>query len=508
MPFPMEHTSPPAEVDVVVIGGGPAGSAIGRLLAEWGHSVLILTRPTDPTRGLAESLPPSSRNLLSAIGALEVVDGAGFCRTTGNTVWWGSRQGRVEHFRAPDGAFGFQVLRPELDRLLLESAGNAGARVRTDATVRHVRLENDVALVEYEDAGRPVTSACRFALDCSGRSGLIARQGFRRHEPYYGMQALIGVWDREGRWDLPDETHTVVETFEDGWAWSVPISRTARHLVAMVDGATTHMSRGPTLESTYRAELAKASQLDALRAGAVLNRVWACDASLYSSTAYGGPNFLLVGDAGSCIDPLSSFGVKKALASAWVGAVAVHTAIRHPDRLEVALEFFSAREREMYLSNLRRSREYAREAHARHPHAFWASRASIEIDPWSEEPDEGTIVREPDVQAAFQMLKDSPALALVLASQRQLEKRALIRGREIVLEDAVSLPGVHGALRFFAGVDLLMLGEMATRFRQVPDLFEAYCRSEPPVPLPRFLLGLSLLVAKGVLTMGGRVLPQ
>ena len=82
----------------MVIGGGPAGAAIGRLLAAWGHSVLILTKAPQGLRGLAESVPPSSRKLLSAIGVLDVVDRAGFYRTTGNTVWWGSDAPRVEYF--------------------------------------------------------------------------------------------------------------------------------------------------------------------------------------------------------------------------------------------------------------------------------------------------------------------------------------------------------------------------------------------------------------------------
>jgi len=496
----LEHDPSTVEFDAVVIGGGPAGSAIGRLLAGWGHSVLILTKLIDETRGLAESLPPSSRKPFASLGVLDAIDRAGFCRTTGNTVWWGSREGRVEHFGTPDGEPGFQVFRPELDRLLLESARDAGASVCVGATVRRVRLDGEVALVEYESAGLPARATCRFAIDCSGRAGLIARQGFRRYEPRYGMQAFIGVWNREGGWDLPDETHTVVETFEDGWEWSVPISRHTRHVVVMVDGTKTRLSRGPTLESTYRAELAKAKQLDALRSGAVLQHTWACDASLYSSSVYGDSNFLLVGDAGSFIDPLSSFGVKKALASASVGAVTVHTCLRHRDREALALQFFSALERQMFTSNLRRSREYAREACRRHPHPFWASRADVDVEEWSEEPDEDAAARSPDVQSAFRMLKESPALALVFAGGARLEKRALIRGREIVLEDAVALPGVRVAVRFFAGVDLLTLAEMAAHFRQVPDLFEAYCRSQPAVPLPDFLLGLSLLVAKGILT--------
>ena len=128
----------------------------------------------DATRGLAESLPPSSRKLFSSLGVLDAVDQAGFFRTTGNTVWWGSREGRVENFPAPDTAPGFQVFRPDLDRLLLESARDAGARVCTDATVRQVRLENKVAVVEYEDAG--ISSEC----DMPVRARLFGPRGAHR----------------------------------------------------------------------------------------------------------------------------------------------------------------------------------------------------------------------------------------------------------------------------------------------------------------------------------------
>src|SRR5262245_4947562 len=132
----------PLEFDVVVIGAGPAGSAIGRLLAAWGHSVLILARPIETARGLAESLPPSSRKLLAAIGVLDAVEAAGCCRTTGNTMWWGTGDRRVAEFPAA-GASGFQVFRPDLDRLLRKSAQDAGARVVGDATVRDVGLGPD-----------------------------------------------------------------------------------------------------------------------------------------------------------------------------------------------------------------------------------------------------------------------------------------------------------------------------------------------------------------------------
>jgi len=74
-------------VDAAVIGGGPAGSTAGRLLAEWGHSVLILARAPTRRPSRVESLPPSSLRLMTRLGVREDVDAAGFLRASGNTAW-------------------------------------------------------------------------------------------------------------------------------------------------------------------------------------------------------------------------------------------------------------------------------------------------------------------------------------------------------------------------------------------------------------------------------------
>src|SRR5688572_12688601 len=91
---------------IVVIGGGPAGSAAARLLASWGHDVTVLARKSGD-RGLGESLPPSCVALLARIGITDL-DTPGFLRSTGNTVRWGGEE-RVEPF-AP-GVHGYQVER-------------------------------------------------------------------------------------------------------------------------------------------------------------------------------------------------------------------------------------------------------------------------------------------------------------------------------------------------------------------------------------------------------------
>lgn len=467
--------------EAVIIGGGPAGCVAARLLASWGHAVVLVTRAPDPARGLAESIPPSARRLLSEVGVLEDVERAGFYRTTGNTVWWGSQEKRVETFA---DAPGYQVFRPDLDAVFLASARAAGVRAFADARVRSVTYEGERATVVCgEDDDERVFDA-GVVLDCSGRAGVIARR-FRRQQDGFRTYALVGVWRRSGGWNLPDPSHTTVETIDHGWVWSVPVSTDVRHVAVMGDATSPRPMSGVALEARYLDEVHRAAGTTSVVDGAALQHAFACDASLYWSERYSGPRFLLVGDAGSFIDPLSSFGVKKALGSAWVAAVAAHTALIDPARAGIAFAFFDEWERRLYQEYLRQSREFARSAFEAHPHPFWAARASV-------------VVPEPEVDAAqvrtaFDRIRGAETIAFSIAGDVRLEPRPIIRGREIVVERSFRGP------RFHEHVDLVALADVACRHRSVPEVCEAYCRRQPPAPLPNLLAGLSLLVATGVL---------
>src|SRR5687768_6056772 len=190
----MTVASPPAIYDAIIIGAGPAGSVSARLLASWGHRVLLIARATDRSRSLAESVPPSARKLLAAVGVLDAVEAAGFTQNRGNTVYWGSPDGRMEGFGDANANAGFQVFRPDFDELLLSRAAAAGAEICRDAKASLVAFPDaDLAAVEYSSIVGRRRAYGRFAIDCSGRSGIIARRGLRVYEPAHRMQAFLGL---------------------------------------------------------------------------------------------------------------------------------------------------------------------------------------------------------------------------------------------------------------------------------------------------------------------------
>ncbi len=517
-------------LDAVIVGGGPAGSTAARLLALWGHSVALLTKPESPKRALAVSLPPSCRHLFDRLGVLEAVDAAGFYRTRGNTVWWGGGESerRSEDF-AGDAA-GYEVVLGDFDRLMLRLAENAGVDVRRDATVRAVDLadrsggEGVGVRVEFEAGTIRGSATARWVLDCSGRAGVIARQGLRSGRQGMGAVvaggyetlALAAVWRCEYGWDLPHPSHTLVESYRDGWAWSVPVAPDRRYFTVMVDPELTDLGGVDRLQSMYRAELAKTRRFAELLANATLqDGPWGFGASPHTADRFGGDNFLLVGDAASCLDPLSSFGVKKAMASAWLAAVVVHTCIRDPEMTDAAVEFFDAREREVYANYSKLSAQYFREVARDHEHQFWTGRSAGadevgDVDAAEREPDIESLRKDPAVLAAFAALKASPSIDLRPGPSPQLSvvQRPAVVGHELKLVDSLVGPSAPSGLRFLRQVDLLKLAAMAGGgggdgggggHSQVPDLFEAYNLTCPPVSLPDFLGALSVLLAKGLL---------
>ena len=486
------------QADVLVIGAGPAGAAAARLLAGWGHDVILIDRSGSGAARLAESIPPSADKILRTLGVLNAVRAAGHLPWRGNTVWWADEPARIETF---SGAAGYQVLRRDFDRTLLSQAIDAGARIEEGRVVevRLAQFTDDLCSIAVDQAGVLAIFHARLVIDASGRAGVLARDGLRALDPARRTIAVAGSWRCDDDWPIEDNSHTLVASYAGGWAWSVPVDATVRQFTVMVDPARSDLARGAASREVYLAEIEKVRPFSGILKGAqLIDAPWGADATEYAARQYSGPGFLLVGDAGSAINPLSSFGVKKALASAWLAAVAAHTALTNPAMAGEAFAFFDRRERAVAAGATRQAAMFAREAAARTGHPYWTVRADA-AEAEEGEPDAAALMRDPAVLAAFADLRTRPAIHLTRAADVRIEPRAAVRDREIVMEPHVVSPAWPRGIRYLRGVDLVALLTLAPGYRDVGALYEALQSAAPDVELPNVLGALSVLVAYGTL---------
>ncbi|MGQ0539765.1 MAG: NAD(P)/FAD-dependent oxidoreductase [Gemmatimonadaceae bacterium] len=500
--------------DVAVAGAGPAGTTAARLLAQRGHRVLLISRPR-PTPSLAESIPPSAGKLLDHLNWRDAVDAGGFIRSSGNTVFWGEEDRqlgdgrpawRVERY--DDGLAGYQVDRGSLDRLLLRALNGGVAMVRGTVT--------DVVdrLVRFSAAGAAREISAEWILDCSGRVGVASRRLGRREVGAARTLALTALWSRPNAWPVPDPTHTLVESYASGWGWSVPLTARRRQVTVMVDPHLTRLSLGggkDELERVYHRELARLQMLHAVTRGArVIGAPFARDASPYFTERAAAGGVLLVGDAASFIDPLSSYGIKKALASAWLAAVVTHSCLTSPAIETAALELYQSRERAMYdaLESQRLALVHDALSGTAMPALpdFWSAR--LAADGSSTEGERGgvwsldAVRRDKEVLAAFEDLKRSGNVALRPAAElRRIDRADVVDGRVELIEHLVT-SAVPEGIRYVRNIDLIAVLDAvaATPRASPPDLYESYCRSVRPVPLGDFLGALALLIGKRALT--------
>jgi hypothetical protein len=257
----------------------------------------------------------------------------------------------------------------------------------------------------------------------------------------------------------------------------------------MVDPRTSNLARPGDARAVYEAEIAKTPRFTTLLQNAtIIDGPFGWDASMYSASRYVIDHVLLVGDAGSFIDPLSSAGIKKALASGWLAAVAVHTALVRPSMRSTALAFFAAREAEIYDAFRRLTERHLAGAASAERHPFWADRTGpIEDDPVDD---------QAEIQAAFDRLRAASEIAFRPGADVLIEPRPAVSGSEIVLESRIVTPAFPHGVRYVRDVNVVALLELAPGARQVPDFFTMYCERYGPVALPDFLVALSTAIAR------------
>jgi flavin-dependent dehydrogenase len=328
----LENITP--NTDVVVIGGGPAGSTTSTLIAQKGYRVALFERDRFPRFHIGESLIPQTYGVLKRLNMLEKMKASHFIKKY--SVQFVNEHGRlsepfyfVDH-KPHESSQTWQVVRQEFDQLMLNNAREHGVEVHEGFRVLEVVFEGDravgVRVVGEDGIEREVRASV--VVDASGQSSLILdRLKLREWDPVLKKAALWTYWQGAHRDTGKDEGATlVVQTKgKKGWFWYIPLHNDIISVGVVASFEHLFKDRAEKdHEAIYFEEVERCPGVKSRIASAKrVGPFRAAKEYSYRSKKAAGDGWVLVGDAFGFLDPLYSSGVLLALTSGSMAADAV-----------------------------------------------------------------------------------------------------------------------------------------------------------------------------------------
>lgn len=328
--------------DVIVMGGGPAGSTVASILAREGRKVVLFEKERFPRHHIGESLMTDTYFTFQRMGLLEKLKASPFVRKY--SVQFANPEGKESRpfyfFEANhhESAVTWQVTRAQFDLMLIEHAAEQGATVYQESQIKRVLFDGDRAHgveVRMSDGSHQQFYA-PVVVDATGQTAMLSNKfGWRVRDPRLKKAVLYSYFKGAHREpDLNGGATLVLRTPKgsNGWFWYIPLENDITSVGVVADPEYLVQGRGQDLARIFYEEIEKVESCRRRVAGAVrTDKIYSIIDYSYRSRNFAGDGFILIGDAYGFLDPIYSSGVLLALKMAELAADSIHDAFNNND---------------------------------------------------------------------------------------------------------------------------------------------------------------------------------
>jgi flavin-dependent dehydrogenase len=319
--------------DVIIIGGGPAGSSAACTLRKAGRKVLVLEKEKFPRFHIGESLLPYNRPIFDELGVWSKIQAAGFMVKRGAQFWMGdgSLHTRLNFSKGSFTEFpeSIQVERAKFDDILLRHAEELGAEVLEEALVTQHRIEKERVTVKFRAKdGSEHEAQAAFLMDASGLNNFTAnREKLREYYPGHKKIAIFGHYSGVQMTEGEEKGDILIVRRENSWFWMIPLADDKVSVGLVLDVSDFKaLQQEPQAVFDGAVLSTKAVHDRMIKAKSITQGHVLSDFS-YTNRKLVSERVVRVGDAAGFIDPIFSSGVMLAMQSGQRGAQVVHAAL-------------------------------------------------------------------------------------------------------------------------------------------------------------------------------------
>lgn len=328
--------------DVIVMGGGPAGSSVASILSREGRRVALFEKESFPRHHIGESLMTDTFWTFQRMGFLEKLRKSPFVRKY--SVQFANPAGKESRpfyfFEANhhESAVTWQVTRAVFDQMLIEHAAEQGATVYQKTLVKQVLFDGDRAVgveAQMQDGSLQQFHA-KVVIDATGQTAMLSNKfRWRQRDPKLKKAVLYSYFKGAHREpDLNGGATLVLRTQQgsNGWFWYIPLEDDITSVGIVADPEYLVKGRGQDLAKIFNEEIEKCEPCRRRVEGAErVDKIYSILDYSYRSKQNAGNGFILIGDAYGFLDPIYSSGVLLALKMAELAADAIHDAFKSDD---------------------------------------------------------------------------------------------------------------------------------------------------------------------------------